>query len=85
MRFTRIAPAVFCLLVHMAGAQELSPDLRAKTDQLLNIQKRWGPNLNTPGAELIVKPVTGSPTSGVMVMYGVYAKGLPGRRYRVSP
>jgi hypothetical protein len=77
MRLSKIAVILGLLLAHVAAAQELSPELRAKADQLLNIQKRWGPKLNTPGAELMVKPVTGSPVSGAMVMYGVYAKGLP--------
>jgi hypothetical protein len=58
--------------------QDLTPDQKAKLEQLAKLQKNFGKGMNSPGVDLTLKETGRSRTADrTLVEYGLYASGLP--------
>jgi hypothetical protein len=59
-------------------AQDLTPEVRAKVEQLAKLQKHFGKDMNSPGVELSLKETNRSRSGDrTLVTYSLYGTGLP--------
>ena len=59
-------------------AQNLTPEQRAKVEQLARLQKHFGKDMNSPGVELSLKEIGRSRDADrTLVKYELYATGFP--------
>jgi hypothetical protein len=62
------------------ASQDLTPEQKAKVEQLGRIQKNFGKKMNSPGVELSLKETTRSHASDrTLVRYSLYGTGLPSK------
>ena len=58
-------------------AQDLTPEQKAKIEQLAKLQKHFGKDLNSPGVQLSLKEISRSRTDRTLIKYELYATGFP--------
>jgi hypothetical protein len=59
-------------------AQDLTPEVRAKVEQLAKLQKHFGKDISSPGVELSLKETNRSRSADrTLVTYSLYGTGLP--------
>jgi len=64
----------------LGASQELTPEQRAKVEQLGKIQKNFGKRMNSPGVELSLREMTRSQEADrTLVRYRLYGTGLPAK------
>jgi hypothetical protein len=62
------------------ASQDLTPEQKAKVEQLGKIQKNFGKKMNSPGVELSLKETTRSHAADrTLVRYRLYGTGLPSK------
>jgi hypothetical protein len=63
-----------------SASQDLTPEQKAKVEQLGKIQKNFGKKMNSPGVELSLKETNRSRTADrTLVSYRLYGTGLPSK------